>query len=222
MKKSTVEKHFDKIADTYDIGKNKYSFYYSNLKKLLKKLIPENKTVLEIGCGTGDLLASLKPKNGIGTDISREMVSAAMYKYKNNTSLIFLNQNYPEIKLRPDYIFMSDVIEHLEDPQKMFNKISKIMNENTVFINTMANPLWEPILLLWEKLGLKMVEGPHERIGYKDISKLCSNAGMKILTHDYKLLIPIKIPYITDFTNKYLEKYLKRFAFIEYFSAVKV
>lgn len=222
MKNSTVEKHFDKIADTYDMGKIKYSFYYSNLKMLLRKLIPEKKTVLEIGCGTGDLLASLKPKNGIGTDISREMISAANYKYKSNSSLMFLYQNYPEIKLKPDYIFMSDVIEHLEDPQKMFNKISNMMNKDTVFINTMANPLWEPLLMTWELLGLKMKEGPHSRIKYDKLRIMLEKAGMKIVEHDYKLLVPVKIPLITYFANKYLEKYLRRLAFIEYFSAVKV
>jgi len=34
-------------------------------------------------------------------------------------------------------------------------------------------------------------------------------------------LIPIKIPIITDFANKYLEKGLQKLAFIEYFVAFK-
>jgi ubiquinone/menaquinone biosynthesis C-methylase UbiE len=74
MKKTVVEKHFDKVAGNYDLGKRKYSYYYSNLKKLLGFLIPQNSRVYEIGCGTGDLLVSLKPKVGYGMDVSGQMI----------------------------------------------------------------------------------------------------------------------------------------------------
>ena len=74
IKKTKVEYHFDNVAKVYDKGKYKYSYYYTNLKKLLKNLIGEGKVVCEIGCGTGDLLASLRPKYGVGYDISSEMI----------------------------------------------------------------------------------------------------------------------------------------------------
>jgi hypothetical protein len=93
------------------------------------------------------------------------------------------------------------------------------MGGKTVFICTMANPIWEPALMVAEKLGLKMPEGPHRRAGIKECRLWIKESGMKMLKHDYKLLIPIKIPVITNFANKYLEKYLKHLAFIEYFVA---
>jgi hypothetical protein len=80
----------------------------------------------------------------------------------------------------------------------------------------MANPLWEPLLMMAEKLRLKMPEGPHKRVLFNDLRIMIEDLGMKIEKHDYKLLVPIRIPLITDFANKYLEKYLKKLAFIEY------
>ena len=74
MKKTVVEKHFDKVADTYDKGKRRYSYYYSSLKMLLRDLIGKNKKVFEFGCGTGDLLVSLNPRLGYGMDISSKMI----------------------------------------------------------------------------------------------------------------------------------------------------
>lgn len=221
---SLVEKHFDAIAGNYDYYKNRNSFYYDNLKKLLGSLIPQGKIVFEIGCGTGDLLASLSPKVGYGMDISSEMIKNAKMKYVLNKNLHFFTNQQLSINnyQLPDFIFMSDVIEHLENPKGTFRKISKMMSKNTIFINTMANPFWEPVLILAEKLGLKMPEGKHRRISYENIKTDLKSAGLKIVRHDYKLLMPVNIPVVTKCANKYLEKLLKRYAFIEFFTAAKV
>lgn len=221
MQKTIVEKHFDRVAKDYDYYKKKNSFYYDNLKKLLKGLIPSNKNVLEIGCGTGDLLNHLKPKYGYGFDISSEMISISKSKFLNSKNLTF-STKFPILKssivnLKSlDYIFMSDVIEHLDHPEETFKKVSKMMGKNTKFVITMANPIWEPFLMLAEKLKLKMPEGEHYRIKYKELRIMLEKTGMKIARHGYELLIPIKIPFITNFANKYLEKILKPLCFIEY------
>lgn len=218
-KKTIVEKHFDEIAGDYDFYTKKRELHYSTLKILLKSLIPSGKHVFEVGCGTGDILKALNPSRGYGMDISSSMIKIANEKYSKNIALYF-STRWPTKKF--DYIFMSDVIEHLEKPEETFKQISKLMGGETKFINTMMNPIWEPVETVYNLLGWKMPEGPHKRLGYKNIKILINGAGMKIVRHDYKLLMPIKIPLVTNFMNNYLEKYLKRFAFIEYFVAVKV
>ena len=37
--------------------------------------------MLEIGCGTGDLLAACKPRTGMGLDIAPRMIARAREKY---------------------------------------------------------------------------------------------------------------------------------------------
>lgn len=217
MRKIGIKEHFDKIAENYDVGKTKYSYYYFNLKKLLRSQIKPNKKVLEIGCGTGDLLVSLRPKKGYGQDISIRMIEVAKNKHKNQN--VFFSTKMPKGKF--DYIFMSDVIEHLENPEKEFRQISKLMTKKSKFIITMANPIWEPMLLFWEKLGWKMKEGPHKRINFIEIEKLLNGSGIKVIKHDYKLLVPIEIPLITSVLNRYFEKALKPLSFIEFIVAVR-
>ena len=211
-----VKTHFDKIAKDYDAGKQKYSYYYESLKKLLGFLIPQDKKVCEIGSGTGDLLVSLKPKNGYGMDISSQMIKKARIKYGSKKNLIF-STLWPKEKY--DYIFMSDVVEHLEKPEETFRNIFKLMKKESVFINTMANPIWEPFLMFWEKMGWKMKEGPHKRVEYKELKNMLEKSGMKVVKHDHTLLMPIYIPAVSKFINKYLEGIFKRFSFVEYFVA---
>lgn len=213
-----VRNHFNEIAKNYDYYKNKNWYYYKNLKILLSKVIPKNKNVLEIGCGVGDLLSYLEPEKGWGMDLSDEMIKRAKFKHKYNNNLTF-STKYPGEKY--DYVFMSDVVEHLEDPKKVIKRISKLMDKNSLLINTMANPIWEPILMLGEKVGFKMPEGPHNRIKYYEIVRIINKNDLKIVKHNYKLLMPVYIPIITSLFNRYLERYFKKYAFIEYFVAKK-
>lgn len=217
--KTAVEKHFDEIASDYDKYKKNNSFYYNNLKKLLKSTIPADKKVLEIGCGTGDILVSLMPKKGYGMDLSSRMVSIAKRKHGKSKYLTF-STSYPKEKY--DYIFMTDVIEHLEEPEKVFKKISSLMHKNSIFVNTMANPRWEPLLMFWEKMGWKMPEGDHNRIEYQIIKKILKNAGLRVVKHDFTLLIPIKIGLLTTVANKFFQQAFKKFCFIEYFVVKKI
>src|ERR1700761_7110564 len=45
--------------------------------RYLRFLIPEGLRVLDAGCGTGRLLAALRPRRGVGIDISPEMIEIA-------------------------------------------------------------------------------------------------------------------------------------------------
>jgi len=86
---SDVKDHFDEIASNHDYWKKRNWYYYQNLKKIIREFVPVDKTVLEIGCGTGDILASVEPKYGIGADISPKMVEIAKSRYNGFTNLDF-------------------------------------------------------------------------------------------------------------------------------------
>ena len=44
-------------------------------------------SVLEIGCSTGELLANLQPKRGVGIDISPKIIERARDKHAGRTEL---------------------------------------------------------------------------------------------------------------------------------------
>jgi hypothetical protein len=214
MRKTDVQKHFDEIAGNYDYYTGKRKLHYSTLKKLIRKLIGENKKVLEIGCGTGDLLYYLKPKHGYGVDISSQMIRIAGTKYQKSKNLKF-STTWPKEKF--DFIFMSDVVEHLEEREEVFRRIAGLMKPGGLFVNTMMNPVWIPVEFVYNLFGWKMPEGPHKRVAYSLLKTEIERAGMKIVSHDYTLLMPVRIPLVTHLLNTYLENLLRRFAFIEFF-----
>lgn len=215
-----ISAHFDKIANQYDLWKKKNRYYYQNLKKLLRLYIPPQKNVLEIGTGTGDILASLEPSNGVGIDISEEMIKLAKNKYNNYPNLRFYHSAINEFQTEPtyDFIVLVDVVEHLENVEEIVKAIKVKINSKTKIFISMANPLWEPVLMMAEKLKLKMPEGKHNRISAIKLDEIFNNNGFLLEKHGFALLVPIRIPFISELINCWFWKVpiLKRFGLIEY------
>jgi SAM-dependent methyltransferase len=64
------------------------AFFHEEDLRYLKFLIPEGARVLELGCGTGDLLAALKPSFGVGVDFSPGMIAQARQAHPDLTFLV--------------------------------------------------------------------------------------------------------------------------------------
>src|SRR5205814_2006896 len=64
------------------------AFFHHEDLLYLKFLIPEGARVLELGCGTGDVLAALKPSFGVGVDFSKEMIAQARRSFPDLTFLV--------------------------------------------------------------------------------------------------------------------------------------
>lgn len=212
-----VEKHFDIIAKDYDYFKKRNWYYYKNLKSLYSQLIPTGKTVLEIGCGTGDLISELQCKKGVGLDISSQMVEIARQKHPDLEFVASTVENY-QPNSTFDYIFLADVIEHLEDIPSTVEALSKLCTHETKLVFTYANPLWEPILMLLEKLKMKMPEGPHYRIPYFKFKKILKKYGLTTVERGWRLLIPAQIPLVSQLFNSFFYRIplIRRLGMLEF------
>jgi ubiquinone/menaquinone biosynthesis C-methylase UbiE len=203
VEKTRSGEHFDAIARNYDYWKQRNGYYYNQLKNALADLIPEpsTKSVLDIGCGTGDMLEFLAPKTGAGLDVSREMVGIAR---KKHPSYAFHVGPIETFRHKPvfDYILFIDVIEHVSDLNATFDSLARLMNERTRLVIMMANPLWEPALLLLEKLGKKMPEGPHYRPSAARVRKMLQSHGLLVERHTFRQLVPMQISGLSEGVNQ--------------------
>jgi 2-polyprenyl-3-methyl-5-hydroxy-6-metoxy-1,4-benzoquinol methylase len=217
MNKSPVEKHFDSIADKYDYFKKRNWYYYQNLKKLYRELVLPQQKVLEIGCGTGDLISSVEAQDAFGIDISSEMIRIARKKHSNVNFQTSTIENY-KTDMVFDCIFLADVIEHLENVSSAVQSLKPLCHNSTKIIFSYANPFWEPILWILEKLSLKMPEGPHYRIPFHKFKKILSNNDFDPIERGWRLLFPAYIPVFSRLINNYFFHIpiLKRFGLLEY------
>ena len=68
---------FDRFSPSEGRWRRRNRSYYRLIESLHRFLIPPGASVLEIGCGAGDLLAALAPARGVGVDVSAKMIDLA-------------------------------------------------------------------------------------------------------------------------------------------------
>ena len=129
---------YDRLAGFYDkviSGKEHTAPYVISV---LKKYHPRTKTLLELGCGTGDVLAGLAERFELtGIDSSAEMLRIARKKLPS-VKYFHGDIRYKLTEERFDAVIcVYDTLNHItlfNQWKKVFSNAEKMLNENGVFI----------------------------------------------------------------------------------------
>jgi ubiquinone/menaquinone biosynthesis C-methylase UbiE len=172
--------YFDSIAKEYDWWKSRNKRYYDKLKTILHGRILSSSSVIDFGCGTGDLLAYLNPDDGIGYDPSSEMIRIARSKYPSlNWSDCIPSRQF-------DVVYSVDVIQAVTDLDAYIIGMKRCLRFGGILLLIFANPIYEPLLLLMEKVRLKMPEGPHYRFPNRTVKNHLLKNGLKPIQLEYQ------------------------------------
>jgi ubiquinone/menaquinone biosynthesis C-methylase UbiE len=201
--KNFLHNYFEKNAVTRDRWKKRNRYYHRTLEKHYSFIIPTGSRVLEMGCGTGDLLNSVKPAYGVGIDFSRNMLDIAKKKYPSLNFVVADAIDY-STEEKFDYIIISDLLCSLWDIQAFFQNLKKLTSPGTKIIISTYNFFWEPILRIGEIIGLKVKQPLQSWLSIKDIENLLALEGFEIIKVDRKLLFPKYIPLLNGLFNSFL------------------
>lgn len=206
MSENSKKPFFDQLAPKRDYWIKRNSYYYKDIESYCTFQIPPGSSVLEIGCGTGDLLASVQPGRGMGLDFSPKMLEIAQRRYPE-LQFSLADAEKLDLKEKFDFIIISDVIGFLDDIQALFAGLRKVTKPETRIIITFYNSLWEPILAIGEMLGLK-IKYPWRQnwLPLEEIKNLLYLNDFEVIKSGHRLLFPIKIPFLSNLMNNYLAK----------------
>ena len=205
--KDFVKRHFDKLAATRASWIKKSKGFYLEDIRAMQELIPSGAKILEIGCGNGNLIGSLKPTYGVGIDISSEMIIEAKAKYKDLNFIVADIESSDSINSLDeffDFIILSDTIGYLSDIESTLEKLHKICNADTRIIVAYYSPVWEPILNVAAWLKLKMPELPKALLNETDISSLLNSAGFETVKKQNKIIFPFIFFGIGRILNRFI------------------
>ncbi len=198
------EEFFDHYASQADRWRERHPGYHGAIASLARFYIPRGARVLEVGCGTGDLLASLEPSQGVGVDLSKAMLKRASERHP---SLTFHHVAAERLELPGqtfDYIVLSDAIGYLYDIRGVFERVAALSHPGTRIVIHWYSRLWQPVIHLLERLGLKYPLPYLNWTTVDDVKNLLRLAGFETVRARGHLLLPVRLGPISRWANRFL------------------
>jgi SAM-dependent methyltransferase len=206
-RKDAIHAHFETLSDDRDRWISRNRAYYDDDRRYTQFVVPAGARILEVGCGTGDLLARLKPGLGVGIDFSAQMLETAR---RNHPDLTFLVGDAEDDDFISglggpfDYIVLSDTIGYFDDIERVFRSLRKISEPHTRLVVAYYSHLWEPVLGLAERLGQKMPQPDVNFLSSSDITNLMYLAGFEVVRTEWRQLIPKSLLGIGTAINRFI------------------
>jgi len=183
------------------------SFYYDDDFRYMRFLVPAGLRVLDLGCGTGRLLAALSPSHGVGVDFSPAMIDTARSKHPGLEFVVGDVENpadMAKIEGPFDVIVMSDTIGSLEDCQATLELLHRFCAPRTRLIVAYYSKFWEPVLRLAELTRLKMPTMQQNWLLTDDIANLLELADFQIVKREWRQLLPRALLGLGRLVNRYI------------------
>ena len=203
--------YLDRIREFYDKAPTEStwfgSFYHSLLANHYRHLIPTQAVILEIGCGSGDLLSRLPNRDVTGVDLSPVQIAAARNRLPNGTFIA----SAAEVLVRGgaldrtfDYIILSETVNFSPDVQWLLERLQEFAGKETRLIVNFYNTLWHPILQLATVLGLKPRQPGTNWLSASDVRGLLDLANWEVIHQQERILCPLPLLGLDRLLNRFV------------------
>lgn len=132
-------KIFSKLYDKF-MKYSDYGAWENQMEELIKEGKPNGNTLLDIGCGTGELLLRMaKNYKCDGMDLSEDMLKIAFKKLKHREVGLFLGNmiDFDTGKTYDIMVSLFDTVNHiltLDELECHFKSVYKSLNQNGIYI----------------------------------------------------------------------------------------
>lgn len=216
------ERHLAAVAEHFDQGHLSASgrSYRRLLAHYYNLLIPADASVLEVGCGDGELLSLLTARHKTGIDVSSAQIARARLKNPQST---FHQQAGESITLEGpfDVIILSDTLNFSADVQRLLERLKTVATPETRLLINFHNTLWRPVFAFAEILGLRERSPSVSWLSRGDVENLLTLAGWDCIKQQPRLLWPVATPVVATLFNRWLAPFLP-FACLAVFTTARL
>ena len=204
-----VKAFYESHHDSLERSRRRHRYFYDRLLRVLRVRVPPGERVLDLGCGSGELLAALEPSRGVGVDVSKRAIEAARERH-GGERLTFLEGDAadPAVLARAggpfDTILLVNVVTQLTDVQATLEGLHAVSHPRTRVLIYSYSRLWQPLLRLAEVLGLKHRLPPEAWLPPEEIKAMLALADFEVVREDAHTVCPVAIPLLADFLNRYV------------------
>jgi len=192
--------------------------YRAQLARYYNLLIPADASVLEIGCGTGELLARLQARRKVGIDLSPRQIDSARIAVP---AAEFHVQAGETLQLGEtfDCIIISDTLNFAADVQRLFEQLHTVAHPDTRLFVNFHNSLWRPILSLATWLGFKSRQPQNSWLASSDVINLLQLAGWSTISRQNRLLLPVRLLGLDTLVNRWFAPLIQWFCLTIFMAA---
>jgi 2-polyprenyl-3-methyl-5-hydroxy-6-metoxy-1,4-benzoquinol methylase len=192
VKTRNFKEFYDSIpGDVYEKACNSWflprRFWHGHKNKEVVKRV-EGKDILEVGCGSGTIVKRLLEtgKNVTAIDIGKQFVSFCHSKYGTACFCKTDAQYLPFSDNSFDTIVCSEVIEHLDNPEKTLKEFNRVLRQKGKLVLTTPNICfrWALVEAVWTRIRRKMLETRHKCFTRKRLNLLLDRQGFSVLHND--------------------------------------
>jgi SAM-dependent methyltransferase len=195
-----IRAHFDRIAPAYPALKARNRFYHAFLARWCRRMVAEGQKVLDVGCGRGDVLAAVRPREGVGVDLSSAMVACAR---ADHPELTFVAEGIEEFRGDEsfDAALCVNTLEYAWDAGEVLRSVHAALRDNGRILITAANPVWSPLFRVASALGMRIPDSRRLFITSRDLMNLLEMHGFEVVYEQMHLAIPKWVPLISTAVN---------------------
>ena len=217
-----AREHLERVGAFYDAAATESQAgaraYRGLLAHYYNLLIPAGSSVLEIGCGSGELLARLRAGRKVGVDLSARQLDAARRRLPE-ASFHAQPGELLELDERFDIIVISDTLNLAADVQRLLERLHAVSHAQTRLIVNFQNTLWRPLLTLARWLGLKAPQPQNSWLASSDVFNLLRLAGWRPVCRHGRILVPFRALGLGTFINRWFAPFLQWFCLTVFFVA---
>ena len=206
-RKQQLMDEIDASLDEIERWRTINSAYHADDLKFMRFLIPPGKRVLELGCGSGDLLAALEPSYGVGIDFGTRTLTRARARYPR-LNFVLGDAEDPAtlgaIEGPFDYIVIADTIGMFEDIDATLRLIHQLCAPSTRIVISYYSHLWEPVLKAAEALSVRRRQPQYNFIATADFLNLMDLADFEVINGEHRQLLPLRLFGLGPFVNKFI------------------
>ena len=198
------EDHHDALARS----RRARRYFYDTMTRVIQARIPAGQRVLDVGCGSGQILATLRPSVGVGIDLSSRAVAAARQIPDPRLRFLEGDGTDPAVLAEAggpfDAIVLFNVVTHLTDVQRAFENLQPLCHDRTRILVYSYSRLWQPVLRLAEGLGLKLRQPAEAWLPPEELDQMLSLADFEVVRRERHVVCPVRVPLLSDLLNRYL------------------
>ena len=202
-----VRRFFEENHAGIEASRRRHRYFYDYMTRVLRARIPEGQRILDLGCGSGHLLADLGPSQGVGIDVSAPAIDEARRTHRGQ-NLHFFEGDAADRRLLAqvggpfDVVLMTNVVTHWTDVQRALEGLHPLCHSRTRLFLYSYSRLWQPLLRLGETLGLKYRQPPESWLPPEEIENMLALADFEVVRRDRQVVCPVGLPLVADLLNR--------------------